>query len=55
MLSIIDFDPQYRTAFKTLNFEWIEKYFSVCDTDIEQLSNPEKIIQEGGRVFFCSI
>lgn len=53
MLSIIDFDPQYRTAFKTLNFEWIEKYFSVCDTDIEQLSHPEKIIAEGGRVFFA--
>ena len=52
-VEIIEFELRYRERFMELNMEWIEKYFSVCDADIEQLSSPEKIIKEGGKVFFA--
>lgn len=55
MLEIIPFTPVYKDYFLKLNLEWIEKYFSVCDTDIEQLSNPEKIVKEGGQVYFARV
>lgn len=40
--------------FKTLNLEWLEKYFSVEPHDVEVLSNPEEhIIKPGGEIFFA--
>ncbi|MGA0559553.1 bifunctional helix-turn-helix transcriptional regulator/GNAT family N-acetyltransferase [Larkinella sp. VNQ87] len=53
-VEIIDYDPQYRELFKTLNLAWIEKYFTVEEPDIKSLSNPEGyILANGGRVFFA--
>lgn len=42
----------YRKAFVTLNFEWIQKYFVVEKHDLEQLNNPDDILQNGGEIFF---
>lgn len=50
--TFVTYDPQYKTAFRTLNYEWIEKYFKIEKKDIEQLENPEECIADGGEVFF---
>lgn len=53
-VDIIPFDSQYREAFKTLNVEWLEKYFYVEAIDDQVLSNPEEyIIEPGGFIFFA--
>ncbi len=48
------YQPQFADDFKALNLEWISKYFTVEEHDIEQLSNPEAyIINKGGEVLFA--
>ena len=55
-VEILDFVPKYRNYFKTLNYEWLEKYFKVEDLDKKILTDPEKeIIQKGGFIFFARI
>ena len=40
------------TAFRTLNEEWITRYFVLEAKDIETLNHPEeKIIRKGGQIF----
>lgn len=52
-MEIVSFDPQYAGNFRSLNIEWLEKYFWVEPHDEEVLGNPEKyIIQPGGNIFF---
>ncbi len=54
MITVVDYTPQYRTAFNNLNREWIEKYFKIEPTDIQQLEDPEgQIINKGGHIFFA--
>jgi N-acetylglutamate synthase-like GNAT family acetyltransferase len=49
-----DYRPEFATDFKQLNIEWIAKYFTVEEHDVEQLSNPESyIIDKGGEVLFA--
>ncbi|TQV72078.1 MarR family transcriptional regulator [Aliikangiella marina] len=53
-VEIIPFESQYRDAFKTLNVEWLEKYFYVEEIDNQVLSNPEEyILDPGGYIFFA--
>jgi DNA-binding MarR family transcriptional regulator/GNAT superfamily N-acetyltransferase len=55
-VEILDFAPKYREYFKTLNYEWLEKYFKVEELDKKILTDPEKeIIQKGGFIFFARI
>lgn len=53
-IEIIEFENKYAPHFKTLNYEWLKKYFWVEKEDEEILSNPEKeIINQGGFIFFA--
>ena len=53
-IEIIPFSSEYSSAIKTLNFEWLEKYFEVEDSDIKTLSNPQlEIIDKGGKIFYA--
>ena len=55
-VEILDFAPKYREHFKTLNYEWLEKYFEVEGLDKKILTDPEnEIIQKGGFIFFACI
>lgn len=55
-IEILDYAPKYREYFRTLNYEWLEKYFKIEDLDKKILSAPEKeIIQKGGFIFFARI
>jgi putative acetyltransferase len=49
-----NYNKQYAQDFKRLNLEWIEKYFSVEEHDVDQLGNPEQyIIDKGGEILFA--
>lgn len=55
MVTIIDYTPQYQGVFSQLNREWIEKYFKVEPSDIEQLEYADQeIIGKGGYIFLAS-
>ena len=52
-LTIVPFDPKYRTAFFELNEAWLEQYFLLEPYDIKVLRNPEDmILAPGGEVYF---
>lgn len=47
-IEIINFAEGLEEPIKTLNYEWLEKYFKIEESDIRSLSNPkEEIIDKG--------
>ncbi len=53
MISIIGFKKQYSKQFFLLNKAWIEESWHLEDSDKKDLLNPDKIVQNGGQVFFA--
>jgi N-acetylglutamate synthase-like GNAT family acetyltransferase len=54
MITIVPYKAEYKEYIKSLNYEWIEKYFAIEPNDIVQLSNPkEAILDKGGKIFFA--
>jgi putative acetyltransferase len=44
------------TAFRTLNEEWITRFFTLEPTDIETLGDPDKVIlRKGGHIFLARV
>ena len=55
-IEIIAFTDETSQFIKTLNYEWLEKYFKVEAGDEISLSNPKKyIIDKGGFIFYAKI
>ena len=53
-ITIVPYSNEYKNYIKTLNYEWLEKYFYVEPGDVEQLSNPQHyIIDKGGHIYFA--
>ena len=53
-IEIIDFSEELSEPIKTLNYEWLEKYFHVETGDIVTLSNPKvQIIDKGGFIYYA--
>lgn len=53
-IEILGYSDEYKELFKTLNYEWLEKYFKVEPEDEKLLGNPrEEIINKGGEVIFA--
>jgi GNAT superfamily N-acetyltransferase len=53
-MQIIDFDPRFADAFRTLNEAWITRFFTLEAKDIEILGDPGgQIVAKGGYVFFA--
>ena len=53
-IEIIDYTPEFKEYIKTLNVEWLEKYFYVEPFDVIQLSNPQtEIIDKGGFIYYA--
>ncbi|OMQ10562.1 bifunctional helix-turn-helix transcriptional regulator/GNAT family N-acetyltransferase [[Flexibacter] sp. ATCC 35103] len=51
-VQIVDFEPQYLDAFKSLNVEWISTYFEMEEADYKALDNPQEyILDKGGKIF----
>lgn len=55
-VEILEYRPEFRHHFKTLNHEWLKKYFSVEELDERILENPkDEILQKGGLIFFARL
>ena len=53
-VEIIDYAPEFLEDFQRLNYEWIEKYFTLEDVDREYLDQPhEKILEPGGHIYMA--
>ena len=56
MVEIIEFTNKQKEPIKTLNYEWLEKYFRVEKGDFISLSNPkENIIDKGGFIYYAKL
>jgi len=53
MISIIEFNKKYSKQFFLLNKAWIEESWNLEDSDKKDLLNPERIIENGGQIFFA--
>ncbi|MCZ4243948.1 bifunctional helix-turn-helix transcriptional regulator/GNAT family N-acetyltransferase [Pedobacter punctiformis] len=50
-VEIINYEPKYQEAFKSLNEEWISTYFTMEETDYKALDNPQGyILDKGGYI-----
>ena len=51
MVKIVDFKPSYQNAFRSLNEEWISKYFEMEEADFKVLDHPQEyILDKGGYI-----
>jgi DNA-binding MarR family transcriptional regulator/N-acetylglutamate synthase-like GNAT family acetyltransferase len=51
LVKIIEYQSEYRQAFRSLNEEWISAYFEMEDSDYKALDNPEEyILNNGGKI-----
>ena len=55
-IEIIPYTEALKEHIKTLNVEWLEKYFSVEPNDVISLSNPkEEILDKGGYIYYATV
>ncbi|MFT4974024.1 MAG: ribosomal protein S18 acetylase RimI-like enzyme [Saprospiraceae bacterium] len=53
-ITIIPFSKDLTEPIKTLNFEWLNKYFKIEPKDERVLSNPQiEIVDKGGMIFYA--
>ena len=53
-IRIVDYEPQYKQAFRDLNEEWIQQYFKMEAADYKYLDYPEEnIINKSGYILFA--
>jgi len=52
-IQLLPFSPALAADFRRLNLAWIETFFQVEATDVEQLSHPERILANGGEIWFA--
>lgn len=51
---IVDYQAEYRKAFKDLNEEWITQHFKMEESDHKALDHPEEyILDPGGHIFIA--
>lgn len=50
-VQVVEYAPQYQSAFRALNEEWISSYFEMEEADYKALDNPEEyILNKGGKI-----
>lgn len=55
-VEIIEFSEELSEPIKTLNYEWLEKYFRIEEGDVASLSDPQKhIIDKGGHIYYAKL
>ena len=56
LVDIIEFSEELSVPIKTLNYEWLEKYFRIEEGDVASLSDPQKhIIDKGGHIYYAKL
>ena len=53
MIAIVGFNKKYSEQFFMLNKAWIEESWHLEDSDKKDLLNPDKIVLNGGQIFFA--
>lgn len=54
IVTIITYNADLKEPIKTLNLEWLKKYFRVEDKDEKMLSDPQsEIIDKGGLIYYA--
>ncbi len=53
MVVIVGFNKKYSEQFFMLNKAWIEESWYLEDSDKKDLLNPDKIVLNGGQIFFA--
>ncbi len=53
MIEVVGFNKKYSEQFFILNKAWIEESWHLEDSDKKDLLNPDKIVHNGGQVFFA--
>jgi len=53
MIEIVWFNKKYSEQFFILNKAWIEESWRLENSDKKDLLNPDKIVENGGQVFFA--
>ena len=53
MIVIVGFNKKYSEQFFMLNKAWIEESWHLEDSDKKDLLNPDKIVLNGGQIFFA--
>jgi len=55
-VQIVDYKPQFKRYFKSLNLEWLREHFAVEEEDRKLLSDPHgRVVKAGGFVFFARL
>jgi ribosomal protein S18 acetylase RimI-like enzyme len=55
MIEIIDYKEELKEHIRSLNYEWLQKYFKVEPNDVISLADPKAhIIDKGGFIFYAS-
>lgn len=50
-IKIIPYQSKYKSAFRDLNKEWIDRYFTMEEADYKSLDNPDEyILGKGGEI-----
>ncbi|MEM6734917.1 MAG: GNAT family N-acetyltransferase [Bacteroidota bacterium] len=53
-LSIVNYGPSFKDAFRDLNYQWISEYFKLEESDRKMLENPQGyILDEGGAILIA--
>ncbi len=55
-IEIVEYRPEYKKHFQSLNQEWLKSYFHIEPHDKEFLADPEgRILKDGGYIFFAKL
>lgn len=50
-VTVVDYEPRFRSAFRTLNEAWIQQYFRIEPADVKVLEAPDEyILAPGGHI-----
>lgn len=52
-MKIIGYTEEYKDVLPEISVEWLKRYDLLEDVDIEMVSNPDRMIEEGGGVFLA--
>lgn len=54
-ISIVPYEPRYRSAFRALNEEWLTEYMEIEPEDARVLADPEGTILAGGGAILVAL
>jgi GNAT superfamily N-acetyltransferase len=54
-VDVIPFSAEHSAAFRDLNLEWVSTLFRIEPHDEEQLSHPERILEDGGEIWLARL